>query len=515
MVRSHVLYPTELPAHIALLLFARELGGVKAKARCMVAPAKPLDSTFRQQVTQMEQDTGSRHIHKVSDLIHRARLTLEQEFPTLWVEGEVSNFSQPKSGHWYFTLKDQKAQLRCAMFRHRNQKLGFVPEDGQHVLICCQISLYEARGEFQGVVEKMEVAGEGALRLAFEQLYNRLKAEGLFAEDKKTPIPVFPCHIGVISSITGAAIRDVMTVLARRYPAGRVTVLPASTQGGQAPAELIGAIKLARDFNAARSDTDEAIDLLIIARGGGSLEDLQAFNDEALIRAISACPIAVISGVGHETDHTITDWVADKRAATPSAAAELASPDQKKWQALYRHHRANLVQAMQHYLQNQAHQIKQCHLQPSDLSRRLEGYQQQLDEIGTRNKLALKMSQTEKNRALEHLKGRLQTVDAARILGDVKLRLQHLKGRAQIALNALLHSTRQRLRHQVGALDTLSPLRTLDRGYALVRRAAETITSVRQVATGERVAVFLSDGSLDCKVQTSRVGTSITDTKNE
>ena len=268
---------------------------------------------------------AERDIYSVSRLNREVRVLLERGFGVLWVEAEISNFSRPSSGHWYFSLKDANAQVRCAMFRQRNMLCAFTARDGQKVLVRARIGLYEPRGEFQLIVEHMEDAGLGALKRKFEELSARLKAEGLFEAERKRPLPALPRRIGVITSPSGAAVRDILHVLARRFPAVAVMVYPVAVQGAQAPAEIVAALKLA----CRRAECD----VLILARGGGSLEDLWAFNDEQLARAIVASSIPVVSGVGHEIDFTIADFAADVRAPTPSAAAELVVPDAEEWLA--------------------------------------------------------------------------------------------------------------------------------------------------------------------------------------
>jgi exodeoxyribonuclease VII large subunit len=264
-----------------------------------------------------------REIFTISRLNREARVLLERGLGSLWLEGEISNLSRPSSGHWYFSLKDEAAQVRCAMFRQRNLLVRFPVRDGSHVLARGRVSLYEARGEFQVVVEHLEEAGEGLLRRRFEELKARLGAEGLFDSRHKQPLPRLPGRIGVITSPTGAALRDILHILRRRFPAVPVLIYPVAVQGEAAPREIEQALRLA----SARRDCD----VLIVARGGGSLEDLWAFNDEAVARAIFACPIPIVSGVGHEVDFTIADLVADERAPTPSGAAERVVPDRAEW----------------------------------------------------------------------------------------------------------------------------------------------------------------------------------------
>src|SRR5271155_5032759 len=265
----------------------------------------------------------NRDVYSVSRLNREVRVLLERGFGSLWLEAEISNFARPSSGHWYFSLKDAAAQVRCAMFRQRNMLCSFTARDGQKVLVRARIGLYEPRGEYQLIVDHMEDAGLGALKRLFEELSARLNLEGLFAAERKRPLPSLPRRIGVITSPTGAAVRDILHVLARRFPAAAVLIYPVSVQGAQAAAEIVAAVESA----GVRAECD----VLILARGGGSLGDLWAFNDERLARAIVASPIPVITGIGHEIDFTIADFAADVRAPTPSAAAEIAVPDGAEW----------------------------------------------------------------------------------------------------------------------------------------------------------------------------------------
>jgi len=264
--------------------------------------------------------TPDRDVYTVSRLNQTARQLLEQGLPRIWLEGELSNLSRPSSGHLYFTLKDSRAQIRGAMFRNRNQLLRFRPQEGMQMLVRCRISLYEPRGDYQLIAESMEEAGDGALQRAFEELKRKLDLEGLLRAEHKQPLPLLPRRIGVVTSPSGAAIRDVLSVLKRRFPAIPVMVYPVPVQGKEAGREIAAMLH--------RAGERRECDVLILTRGGGSLEDLWAFNEEVVARAIHDCPVPVISAVGHEVDFTIADFVADQRAPTPSAAAELASPDQ-------------------------------------------------------------------------------------------------------------------------------------------------------------------------------------------
>ena len=261
-------------------------------------------------------------VYSVTRLNREVRAVLEGSFPTIWVQGEISNLAQPASGHMYFSLKDEFSQVRCAMFQNRNRLLQFRPENGNHVLLRAAISLYETRGEYQLIVEQMEPAGEGALQRAFEELKQRLFKEGLFAEEHKKPVPYMAARIGIITSPTGAAIRDILTVSRRRFPLADIIIYPVAVQGEGAAEQIISMLQTAQRRH--------ECEVLILARGGGSLEDLWAFNNEKLARVIFKCTLPVVTGIGHEIDFTIADFVADKRAPTPSAAAEIVSPDQRQ-----------------------------------------------------------------------------------------------------------------------------------------------------------------------------------------
>jgi exodeoxyribonuclease VII large subunit len=314
---------------------------------------------------------ANREIISVSELNHSARRLLEGEFPMVYVEGEISNFANPSSGHWYFTLKDQKSQLRCAMFRNRNQRLQFVPGNGLQIMVRGKVSLYEGRGEFQLIAEHMEEAGDGALRQAFEKLKADLQREGLFDAEIKKPIPTLPEHIGIITSATGAVIHDVITVMQRRFPAIKLSVIPVQVQGDISASLIKEALEFANQYRA------DPIDVILLTRGGGSLEDLWSFNTEVVARAIYSSQIPVISAVGHESDVTIADFVADLRAPTPSAAAELLAPDGKEWTATL-----DRIEQKFHSEMKSVISLHQNHL--SHVTRRLRHPGQRLQDLGQR-----------------------------------------------------------------------------------------------------------------------------------
>ncbi|MDG4549374.1 MAG: exodeoxyribonuclease VII large subunit [Candidatus Contendobacter sp.] len=397
---------------------------------------------------------SDRDIYTVSRLNQDARALLEGEFPSLWVEGEVSNLSRPSSGHLYFSLKDAKAQIRCALFQNRAFLFRDCPRNGQHVLARGRVSLYEPRGDFQLIVEYVEEAGAGALRRAYDELRLKLQREGLFAPERKRPLPRFPRRIGVITSPTGAAIRDVLTTLRRRCPSLPVLLYPVPVQGDGAAQEIAHAIRRASE----RRDCD----VLLLARGGGSLEDLRAFNEETVARAIFDCVIPLVTGVGHEIDVTIADFVADLRAATPTAAAELASPDRLEWLRQVRLLQERLDRALRRRLAHQSQRL-------AELTRRLDRAQPR-----------------------QRLRDRAQ-------------RLDELDQRLRATVRQRLETAAQRLRGLSGRIDALSPLATLDRGYAIVRRqpGGAILRRADAVRVGDVVEALLSHGCLRCTVTTT------------
>jgi exodeoxyribonuclease VII large subunit len=439
----------------------------------------------------------SRDIWTISRLAREARAVLEGSFPLLWVEGEISNLSQPASGHLYFALKDPAAQIRCALFRNKRLLLGFRPANGQQVLARVRVTLYEGRGDFQLVVEHLEPAGEGALRLEFERLKRKLAAEGLFDEALKRPLPAFPRRVGLITSPNGAAVRDLISVLGRRFPALPLVVYPAKVQGEGAAAELVAMLALANQ----RAECD----VLILARGGGALEDLMAFNDEDLARAIRASAIPVVTGVGHEIDFTIADLVADQRGATPSAAAELVSPSAPHLFQRLAAYEQRLVQAQTRRLDGlRRHWLAaERHLRLLHPLAELERRQQRTDDLERR----LLEAMARRLRALRHRRdlawGRLHPLSPAQRLAGLAQRLANLEGRLRRFPPRLIALRREHLAGLAHALDALSPLGTLARGYAILRRApaGEVIRDVAQVAPGDLVEARLGRGGFTARVE--------------
>lgn len=444
-----------------------------------------------------------RDIYSVSRLNGEVRRLLETNFALLWVEGELSNFARPASGHWYFSLKDDQAQVRCAMFRNRNQLVDLRPRDGMQVLVRARISLYEARGDYQLIVEHMEEAGHGALQRAFEALKHKLSAEGLFDSAHKRPLPDFPKRIGVITSPTGAAIRDVLSVLRRRFPALPVLVYPVRVQGEGAAAEIAAALRLA----GGRRDCDA----LILTRGGGSLEDLWAFNEEVVARAVYECELPVVCGVGHEIDFTIADFVADLRAPTPSAAAELASPSASELAARFAAHRSQLANIIQGRLRERSGHVTtlERRLAQRHPRQRLMQHAQRLDELEQRLRRALRLVLQTKNERLARAELHLDRLSPARRIERLEDHRRGLERRLRSALERRLERARSRLLMSERQLHAFSPLATLNRGYAIVRREdGAVLRAYHQVGPGERVTAQLADGSLDLRVEAGKPGES-------
>jgi exodeoxyribonuclease VII large subunit len=437
-----------------------------------------------------------RDVYTVSRLNLTARKLLEQGLARIWLEGELSNISRPSSGHLYFTLKDSKAQIRGAMFRSRNQLLRFNPAEGMQVLVRAKVSLYEPRGDYQLIAETMQEAGDGVLQQAFDALRLKLDQEGLFATATKRALPALPARIGVITSPSGAAIRDVLSVLKRRFPAIPVLIYPVPVQGKDAGKEIAAMLETA----AARKECD----VLILTRGGGSLEDLWAFNEEIVARAIHACHIPIISAVGHEVDFTIADFVADQRAPTPSAAAELVSPDQSEWLAQVSALETRGVRHIRQTLADGKERLRWLgqRLQLRHPGQYLRQQAQRLDEMEQRARLAINSYfnklRYSLNEALAHLK---QATPGHRI-SRTELQRQALAQRMRAAIHSLLQTRQRQLAVACKSLDTLSPLATLDRGYAIVTRQADKhiLHEANSVNTGDQIEARLARGRLLCTV---------------
>ncbi|MBY6221298.1 exodeoxyribonuclease VII large subunit [Marinobacter hydrocarbonoclasticus] len=429
----------------------------------------------------------------VSELNHQARHLLETSFMQVWVEGELSGFSRPSSGHWYFSLKDQKCQIRCAMFRGANQRIRTLPREGDQIRIRGKVTLYENRGDFQIIVEHLEPAGLGALQQAFEALKARLQGEGLFDPARKKPIPATPRHIGVVTSPTGAAIHDILTVLKRRCPAIPVTLYPTAVQGEAATADIVRAIDRAQQHGLA--------DVLIIGRGGGSLEDLWCFNEEAVARAIAACPIPTVSAVGHEVDVTIADFVADLRAPTPSAAAEKISPDQQDWLRRLTEQQGRLGQSARRLLQRLDNQLGHLSARLRDPRRELLEKAQRMDELELRLNKAIRNRLDQQKQKTDYLLQRMSAQSPRRTLKTVREQTQRLEERLTLATRHQLRQKDERLQHIAQTLHVVSPLATLGRGYAIVKDDNDRIVrKAGDLETGSQITARLGHGSVSARV---------------
>lgn len=437
-----------------------------------------------------------REVFSVGRLNREVRGLLEGHLPMIWVEGEISNLVRPASGHLYFTLKDDQAQVRCAMFRMRRQWLKFQPENGQQVLVRTRVTLYEPRGDYQLVVDSMQEAGAGALQRAYEQLKTQLAAEGLFDSERKRPLPALPGRIGVVTSPSGAAIRDIISVLRRRYPSIPLVIYPVPVQGEGAAAEIAAAIRLAGQRR--------ECDVLIVGRGGGSLEDLWAFNEEVVARAIHASTIPVVSAVGHEIDFTIADFVADVRAPTPSAAAELVSPDrQEQLQALGQLGR-RLAALQARHLQQQRQRLSwlRHRLQQQHPGQQLRMQAQRLDDLEQRLGKGLRQRLQHAQARLSTLSARLHQHPPSHRLRHLRIRMQHLRQRLLAAQSHLQARRGDRLAGLARALEAVSPLATLGRGYAILSNPeGRVIRKAAEVRAGDPLEARLGQGRLRCRVE--------------
>lgn len=440
---------------------------------------------------------SGRDVLTPSQLTRRARDLLEDGFGLIWLEGEISNLARPASGHLYFSLKDGGAQVRCAMFKPKSSYLRFRPADGQQVLARARVSLYEARGEFQLIVEHLEEAGEGALRREFDRLKALLAAEGLFAAERKRPLPRFPRRLAVITSATGAAVRDVLSVLARRYALIAVDIVPVPVQGREAPPAVVAALRAVAA--AGRHDA------VLLARGGGSIEDLWAFNDETVARAIAASPLPVVSAIGHETDFTIADFVADLRAPTPSAAAELLVPDAAELSRQLTLRRQRLHLLLQRRLQQRQQQLDrlQAQLQARSPGQRLQLGRSRLAALQLRLRHALQQARQRRRERLAALLTRLLHQSPAARLQRARLALAHQRDLLQHRLRGGLDTRRAHLAELARALHAVSPLAVLARGYALLQDAGDghLIRSPSDAPRGSLLRARLADGELRLRVE--------------
>ncbi len=438
----------------------------------------------------------ARDILSPTQLNTLARDLLESAFPLVWVEAELGNVTRPASGHLYFTLKDARAQVKCAMFKPKSQWLKFVPREGLRVLGRGRLTLYEARGDYQLVMDHLEEAGEGALRRAFDELKARLAAEGLFDEDRKRPLPAHVRRLAVITSPSGAAVRDVLSVLARRFPLLEVDVLPVQVQGEAAAAQITAMLK--------RAGASDRYDVILLARGGGSLEDLWAFNDEQLARAIAASPVPVVSAIGHETDFSLSDFAADLRAPTPSVAAELLVPNRSdllaRLQGLQRRMAALQAQSLRESMQRTDRAM--LRLQALRPEVRLQLLQRRQQDARRRLESAWRQQLLRRQASLRHAAAVLRATQPQRRLAVLKDRLHALGPRQQAAIARELQRDAVKLRGLARSLEAVSPLATVSRGYSIITDAqGHLVRSVVQVQPGDTVSARLGDGALKLRVE--------------
>src|SRR5262245_4838002 len=424
---------------------------------------------------------------------------MEEKFPAVWVEGEISNFKVYSSGHAYFTLKDEGAQLRCVLFRTRARRVRFEPRDGLHVMAFGAIEIYAQRGDYSLVVELLEPKGVGALQLAFEQLKERLGAEGLFDPARKRPLPRFPRKIGIVTSPTGAAIRDMLRVIGRRFGEIHIVLAPARVQGEGAAAEIAQGV---RELNALGG-----VDVIIVGRGGGSLEDLWAFNDEMLARTIAASKIPVISAVGHEVDFTIADFVADVRAATPSNAAELVVKEKRAVVESLADLHGRLRRVMTRVLAAHRDRLQRTlgRRVLTDPARPLRDLERRLDDARARLRHAAQAALDRRAHRVELAERGLRALSPVARTLNGRRALIDLQGRMERGMYRNVDRARHRLGADAGRLDSLSPLAVLGRGYSLTRTAdGRIVRTWRDVRAGASVNVLLHEGSLDCRVDATR-----------
>jgi len=436
-------------------------------------------------------------IYSVSELNRETKDLLSNHFSFIQVEGEISNLSRPSSGHIYFSLKDKKAQIRCAMFKSQLRRLSFSPENGKKVILSAQVSLYEARGDYQLIADKMQQAGDGGLQLAFEQLKSKLFNEGLFEQNVKQDIPALPNHIGVITSPSGAAVHDILSVLKRRFPAIPVTIYPTSVQGEPAKFEISNAIETANKHN--------QVDIILLARGGGSLEDLWSFNEECVARAIVKSKIPIISGIGHEVDFTIADFVSDLRAATPSAAAENAVPNQQSWLSSFQAIEFQLQQIIQRQLSQQQQSIHWLNkrLQQQHPGQQYQRHAQTLDNLESRLLRIIQAKVVHNKHLIANQDNLLQQHNPANRITRYQEQLHYLSHR----LNGAIHSKLEKLKKQqsslIQTLNAVSPLATLERGYSITSKpeTSSIISASNQLSIDDQIKTQLAHGYIISQIK--------------
>jgi exodeoxyribonuclease VII large subunit len=452
-------------------------------------------------------DQTERQPLSVSELTGMIRGELERRFSSVWVEGEISNFRAHGSGHWYFTLKDEFAQLRAACYRSSNQRIRFRPEDGLQVRARGRLSLYEPKGEYQLIVEALEPVGAGALQLAFEQTKARLQTEGLFAAGLKRAIPMLPRRVGVITSPSGAAIRDILHVISRRTRTVHVLFTSARVQGEGAAQEIVRAIKFLNDFHARairEGSLDDGIDVMIVGRGGGSIEDLWAFNEEAVARAIRSSTIPVISAVGHETDFTIADFVADMRAPTPSAAAEIVAAHEAQLCSLLATLTTNLARSIRFRIAGSRTEVQELALSPAfdAVAASLREAMAATDDAEHRLQTAITSVMQRAQRRFGAAAHSLSPAQLRSVVLAARARFESLKKARDAGIATRVETAKQQLGMAAAALDAMSPLKVLERGYAIAHDAqGHVVREASAMTIGDAVRLRLWKGALDCRVE--------------
>jgi exodeoxyribonuclease VII large subunit len=436
----------------------------------------------------------NKNILSVSDLNAQCKKTLETNFPQIWVEGEISNYIRASSGHWYFTLKDSHSQIRCAMFKFKNSAIKLMPENGMLVTLRAKITLYEPRGDYQLICDFMELAGDGKLLQEYERLKQKLTQQGLFEQSYKKSLPAFPKTIGIISSADGAAVHDILHVLQRRSPSLNIILYASQVQGSNAATQLREALHLAQQ--------QQQCDTLIIGRGGGSLEDLNAFNDELLANDIFNCAIPIVSAVGHEIDFTICDFVADVRAPTPSAAAEIISQDEQQWLHWLEQIQVRLYKLISHTIEDKTKELSWIKKQLKHPASKLETLKQKLDELSFRQHQAINKIISSHKQQLELQVYRFNQYHPQLQLKYSQENLQQLYRSLCFNMNSYLKRDQEKLHNSMQKLDVLSPLSIMSRGYALVsnEKTQQLLKSKKDVAIDDIVKIRFSDDYLFAKV---------------
>lgn len=446
---------------------------------------------------QIGMDLEERQIYSVYQLNREVKQLLQQNFPLLWIEGELSNVARPASGHIYFSLKDSQAQVRCAMFRNSNRGLAFKPENGMQVLVRARVGVYEPRGEYQLTVEHMEEAGVGVLQRKYEALKLKLNEEGLFDTHSKLPLPIYPKVVSIVTSATGAAIRDILSVLDRRYPLLKIRIYAVPVQGEDSAAAIVEALAAINK----RKDSD----VVIVSRGGGSIEDLWSFNEEEVARAIYASKIPVVSGVGHEVDFTIADFVADVRAATPSAAAELITPHQDELLETFLQYKSTLLYLFREKLSNayQAIDWLTQRLEFLHPKQTIQRKHEHLIELQRRSLSAIKLNFSDRNNQLNKLTLRFESHSPHARVREARNKLVDLHKQMNHCIQSKLEHNQHKLHTLARTLDAVSPLGTLNRGYAIASHATngQILHDSKQVEKGEKISIQLAQGSLSAKVE--------------